>query len=304
MHRSGTSFCVRALQGYGVGLPTNLLAAANDNPDGFQEPIELVDLNERLLSYEGGLWDASWPFQPNKAPEFRENIGCELQSLLNQWCMCAESSVQETTSKGLLALKDPRLCRTLPLHAPYLERNMLRYGITIIRNPNAVVSSLLERNGDDMSPLKGFALWMRYNLEMVKCRSINPQISNWPIISFESLVKNPVATLQPILEQWQNKDLLVEKQSNQHLICKPAKNIPNHLSQLPRDWLELGQMFYANLRDSKTLKNVPEDLIQTVQLWLENTPELSNELLALEAKRRAHLGEALAAERLLSWRNL
>ena len=63
-------------------------------------------------------------------------------------------------------------------------------------------------------------------------------------------------------------------------------------------------MFYASLQDSKTLKDVPEDLIQAVQQLLEHNPELSNELLALEARRRAHLGNALATERLLSWRNL
>ena len=304
MHRSGTSFFVRALQGHGVGLPTNLLAAASDNPDGFQEPADLVDLNERLLNCAGGLWDASWPLQLNEAPVVKEQFGQELQNLLNQWCISTESSVQHSTSTGLLALKDPRLCRTLPLIAPYLEQNALRYGTTIIRNPNSVVSSLLERNGDDMSPLKGFALWMRYNLEMVKCRSINPQISDWPIISFESLVKNPLRTLQPILQQWRNEGLLVRQQPQQDLTCKPAKLTPNHLSQLPRDWLELGHRFYESLQDSKTLKDVPEDLIQAVQQWLDNTPELSHELLALEARRRAHLGEALAAERVLSWRNL
>ena len=304
MHRSGTSFFVRALQGHGVGLPTNLLAAASDNPDGFQEPADLVDLNERLLNCAGGLWDASWPLQLNEAPVVKEQIGQELQNLLNQWCISTESSVQHSTSTGLLALKDPRLCRTLALIAPYLEQNALRYGIAIIRNPNAVVSSLLERNGDDMSPLKGFALWMRYNLEMVKCRSINPQISDWPIISFESLVKTPLGTLQPILQQWQNEGLLIKQLPKQDLACKPAKLIPDHLSQLPKDWLELAHRFYTSLQDSKTLKDVPEDLIQAVQQWLEQTPELSNELLALEARRRAHLGNALATERLLSWRNL
>ena len=304
MHRSGTSFCVRALQAHGVDLPTNLLAAADDNPDGFQEPADLVDLNERLLNCAGGLWDASWNLQPNKDPELIEQISWELQSLLNHWCVNPESSGQETTSNRLLALKDPRLCRTLPLLAPYLEQDALRFGIAIIRNPNSVVSSLLKRNNDDMSPLKGFALWMRYNLEMVKCRSINHQISDWPIISLESVVKNPLGTLQPILQQWRNKGLLVRQQTQRDLICKPAKLTPNHLSQLPRDWLELGHMFYASLQNSKTLKDVPEDLVQAVQQWLEHTPELNNELLALEARRRAHLGNALATERLLSWRNL
>ena len=147
----------------------------------------------------------------------------------------------------MLALKDPRLCRTLPLLAPYLEQDALRFGIAIIRNPNSVVSSLLERNSDDMTPLKGFALWMRYNLEMVKCRIIKPQISDWPIISFEKLVKNHLGTLQPILQQWRNKGLLVREQPQQDLVCKQAKLTPNHLSQLPRDWLELGHRFYESL---------------------------------------------------------
>ena len=304
MHRSGTSFCVRALQSHGINLPTNLLPAANDNPDGFQEPAELVSLNERLLRRAGGLWDASWPLQPKEAQVAGEQSGRELQNLLDQWCTSTEGGFQKTTSKRLLALKDPRLCRTLPLLAPYLGESALRYGIAIIRDPKSVVSSLLERNGDDMSPLKGFALWMRYNLDMVTGRISNPEVGNWPIISFEALVEDPLSTLQPILQQWQNSGLLIEPQPQQNLICKTAKPNPNHLAQLPKDWPELGQTFFASLQNSKTLKNVPEDLIQAVQQWLETTPELSNELLALESRRRAHLGEALAAERLLSWRNL
>ena len=307
MHRSGTSFCVRSLQIRGINLPGNLLPAANDNPDGFQEPAELVALNERLLSYADGLWDASWPLQSTKSPELIKRIGCELQSLLNQWCLKSESDIRKTSSKQLLALKDPRLCRTLPLLYPCLEPGHCKWGIAIIREPNAVVASLLERNGDDMSPLKGFALWMRYNLDMVKCRSINPQISDWPIISFETLLKDAPGTLQPILKQWDNKGLFVEHQPEQELISKTAKSVPDRLSGLPKHWLELGQKFHSCLRESQTLNDVPKSVIQAVEQWLETTPELSHELLALEARRRAHLGEALAAERakhVLSWRNL
>ena len=53
MHRSGTSFCVRALQSHGFHLPPNLLPAAADNPEGFQESADLVALNKALLAAVG-----------------------------------------------------------------------------------------------------------------------------------------------------------------------------------------------------------------------------------------------------------
>ena len=197
MHRSGTSFCVRALQRHGALLPTNLLPAANDNPEGFLEPAELVSLNERLLHSVQALWDASWPVQPAVTPLQRNQFGAELQSLVEEWCSNTDPNVQSTASNQLMALKDPRLCRTLPLLSPYLTPHTFRYGIAVIREPNAVIASLLERNGDDMSPLKGFALWMRYNLDMVQGRNTNTEIGEWPIISFEALIKDPLAPFSP-----------------------------------------------------------------------------------------------------------
>ena len=303
MHRSGTSFCVRALQRHGALLPTNLLPAANDNPEGFLEPAELVSLNERLLHSVQALWDASWPVQPAVTPLQRNQFGAELQSLVEEWCSNTDPNVQSTASNQLMALKDPRLCRILPLLSPYLTPHTFRYGIAVIREPNAVIASLLERNGDDMSPLKGFALWMRYNLDMVQGRNTNTEIGEWPIISFEALIKDPLGTFQPILQQWQQHGFIVEHQPKQELICRQAKPRPNYLEVLPQQWMELGQTFHSFLQQSKTLREVPEAVIQAVEQWLESTPELNHQLLAHEAQRRAHLGAALAAERLLSWRN-
>lgn len=44
MHRSGTSFCIRALHQHGIHLPPNFLPPAADNPEGFQESADLVAL--------------------------------------------------------------------------------------------------------------------------------------------------------------------------------------------------------------------------------------------------------------------
>ena len=61
MHRSGTSLCVRALAQHGLQLPPNLLPAAANNPDGFQESADLVALNNAWLAASGATWDATWP---------------------------------------------------------------------------------------------------------------------------------------------------------------------------------------------------------------------------------------------------
>ena len=195
MHRSGTSFCVRALQRHGLRLPPNLLPPAADNPDGFQESADLVALNEAWLAVAGAAWDASWPLhlQCHQADhDRRSGLARETRRLLHAWCAPAAAG-------SALALKDPRLCRTLPQLTEALGPPWLRYGIGVVRHPAAVVASIGYR--DDMPALKALALWLRHNLEMVQCRTLHPSVGQWPLLSFERLINNPSQELRTALQQ-------------------------------------------------------------------------------------------------------
>ena len=120
MHRSGTSLCVRALTQHGLQLPPNLLPAAADNPEGFQESADLVALNNAWLAASGATWDASWPLNlaaSNADHQRRPGLERETRRLLQPWCtplLELQNTSDSSKSPRLLALKDPRLCRTLP----------------------------------------------------------------------------------------------------------------------------------------------------------------------------------------------
>ena len=61
MHRSGTSTLTRALPVLGVDIG-QLHLARLDNPRGFFEHPQFVEINERLLQALGGDWKSHTPF--------------------------------------------------------------------------------------------------------------------------------------------------------------------------------------------------------------------------------------------------
>ena len=292
MHRSGTSLCARALQAHGVQLPPNLLPPAADNPDGFQESADLVALNEAWLAAVGGQWDASWPLQPQADRGLEAGLILESQRLLQRWCTPLTPQAQQPR---LLALKDPRLCRTLPLLRRALGTPWLRHGLAIVRDPAAVVASIGYR--DDMPALKALALWLRHNLELVEARQLDPAVARWPLLSFERLLADPQAELSPALQQWQANGLAVSLQPQQPLRLRELPRVPPQLSGIPAAWLELAQHFAAALHQAPCLGDVPEAALAPVRQLLDGHPELSQRLLALEAQRRTQLGAQLAEAR-------
>ena len=49
MHRSGTSLVAKCFEVFGYGLGETLMAASDDNPKGFFEDLDVVELNDALL---------------------------------------------------------------------------------------------------------------------------------------------------------------------------------------------------------------------------------------------------------------
>jgi lipopolysaccharide transport system ATP-binding protein len=183
----------------------------------------------------------------------------------------------------------------LPQLSDALGTTWLNHGLAIVRDPAAVVASIGYR--DDMPPLKALALWLRHNLELVDARHLHSTVATWPLLSFERLLSNPEAELEPALQQWQDAGLAVSLQPQHDLSVRELPGIPQELSGIPPTWLELARHFCAALNQSHSLGDVPEDALTPVRQLLDGNPELSQRLLALEAKRRSQLGELLAQER-------
>jgi hypothetical protein len=154
MHRSGTSALTGVLGRVGVELGPHLGSPLPDNPTGFFEHTGIVGVHEELLAALGTAWDdprslpPGWHREPGIA-QFREQLAAII--------------VRDFSASRVWGVKDPRLCRTLPLWLDVLaELNVDAKAVLVGREPGAVSASLRKRNAIDIE--QGTMLWLSYVL--------------------------------------------------------------------------------------------------------------------------------------------
>ena len=173
-HRSGTSLLAGiisdSLTNQGNRGLQEQLPAQVDNPGGFFESRQLVNLNEALLSKLG----IDWQYPPLHAIQWQRS---EFLPMLHA---ARENFTQQALNQSWID-KDPRLCLTYPAYQHILLR---RTPIAaVIRHPFEVAGSLQSR---DMIPLaKGLIIWFLYNQHLA--RSIT---HNDVLISYQSLINH------------------------------------------------------------------------------------------------------------------
>jgi hypothetical protein len=144
--RSGTSLLAHLLHTLGAALPSETVAPGHGNPLGHFEPRALVELNERILAVLGRSWDDPRPIEP---AWFRGHAAYPLLK-----------DVVREIERGygaapLVLIKDPRLCRLLPLYLMALD--------VLDIEAREVAASLAERDG--MRTDRGELLWLRSVIE-------------------------------------------------------------------------------------------------------------------------------------------
>ena len=182
MHRSGTSAVAGALRLAGVDLGTDLMAPAADNPRGFFEHAGVVAIHDRLLHALGRAWNDPRPLPAGwleSAAAF--TASAELEALLRA----------EFGASPLWAVKDPRMCRLLPLWWPVLERMGVRpAALFVLRHPDEVAASLAARN--DWPPGLSRLLWIQHLLEAEAASRHVPRT----VLAYERLLEDAPAALQ------------------------------------------------------------------------------------------------------------
>ena len=185
MHRSGTSATAGALELCGVALGSELLAPGADNPKGYFEHERAVDIDERLLATLGSGWADARPLPAGwqDRPVAREAID-EIDALL----------ASDFADAPLFALKDPRMCRLLPVWLPALHGRGVRVvALFVARDPAEVAASVEARNGW-ASPL-GELLWLRHACE---AEAATRGIAR-TAIAYEALLADPAGSLHHAL---------------------------------------------------------------------------------------------------------
>ncbi|EDP64009.1 glycosyl transferase, group 2 family protein [alpha proteobacterium BAL199] len=188
MHRSGTSALTRALNLLGVALGDNLLPpAAGNNETGFWEHQSVVELHEELLAELGMTWDdpralaSDWLDRPQTA-EIRARIATRMRD--------------DFGSTALWGVKDPRMCRFVPLWEQVAhETDATPAWVIMLRHPLEIVRSLQQRDG--LSSGRGYLLWLRHALESERHTRGTPRV----FVDYASLMSDWRATLQRIADE-------------------------------------------------------------------------------------------------------
>lgn len=185
MHRSGTSAIMRVVNLLGVYLGTNLYPPKPHNPRGLWENREIMEIHESLFDYFGNHWlDFLAPLPENWW--LNDNIQPFKLKLVN--------IVRQNFSKSSIwGLKDPRLCRLLPLwYSIFKEISCQPYFIHIIRNPLEVAASLKKRNR--LTQNVALLLWLQHILESEKSSRGYPRV----FVTFDLLMQDWRMTMKKI----------------------------------------------------------------------------------------------------------
>jgi glycosyltransferase involved in cell wall biosynthesis/GT2 family glycosyltransferase len=155
MHRSGTSALARVCNLLGAQLGDNLLPPASDNEAGFWEQREIQVIHDNLLHALGSKWDdhRRMPDGWVKTPP-AETAKAQILNVLRR----------EFNGAKLFVVKDPRMCRLVPLWVSVVsEIGAEPRFLLIVRNPLEVAASLGKRDG--FPAAKAALLWLRHALD-------------------------------------------------------------------------------------------------------------------------------------------
>lgn len=155
MHRSGTSALAGVLHTLGLHAGNKLLPANDFNARGYFECADIVAAHDELLDSLGSSWDDARPLPEGwQYSSALQEAKARLLSIFNAEFGNTEVSV----------LKDPRICRLLPLWLDVFdELGVMPFFIITARMPDQVLASLARR--DAMPANKASLLYLAYLLD-------------------------------------------------------------------------------------------------------------------------------------------
>jgi hypothetical protein len=141
------------------------MAAGPPNPKGFYENQALTDFHDKFLRSVGTSWQDPKPISKDRfqgsAPErFREEL---FQLLKHEF------------RDGRPLIKDPRMCRLMPLWIPLIQEHFPKAGFILsARHPVEVAHSLHQLY--DLTVGMGLELWASHVLESERTTRVFPRL--------------------------------------------------------------------------------------------------------------------------------
>jgi hypothetical protein len=185
-HRSGTSVFTGLLQLAGVYLGDDLLEAQPDNPRGFFEHRGVYEIHETLLRHLGSGW-------------------YDIRSLPDGWTSTDHAVTATEQILAILAgshfgsppwgIKDPRICRLLPLWKQILvDQGMRGCYVHCLRHPFEVAESLARRNRIPLT--YSVLLWLSRVLEAEE----HTRGETRAFVTYDRVVTDPVGVIASLSE--------------------------------------------------------------------------------------------------------
>jgi len=246
-HRCGTSMLAGLLALHGAFMGQTLPPGKN-NPKGYWENIGINEVNENMLAHLRVSWD--WPFILPPGWQKRLAFFAPLQARA-----CAP--FQEQT---LWAVKDPRLCRLLPLWLPLFSppEKKLR-AVVVFRHPESACRSLEVRNA--MGRRQALALWLHHFVDALTSLQNLPWIS----VDYERMLAHPRQGINMLAERLELNGW-PRTPSDEELREFADPDLRHHSAAPPRsdDWLETSCYTLYELLRTRHLHSPDAVLIQYV----------------------------------------
>ena len=226
VHRSGTSFWASLLEKAGCWYAEDeyRMPPQKDNPRGFWERTDVVEVNDRILLSAGLSWFTLNPrIEALDDPKLRQYCEQEIQGIVGR-----------LDKHENWFLKDPRLSITWPRWAAYIQPT---HHLVVHRHPISVAKSLNRRNG--ISVQHGLIFWYHQTRMIAKSllsekNVINVQFSandsnadRWlSIINnlFSTSESNPKLKLNDVDSLFESK-LVNHQNTNENTIGEKAKKV-------------------------------------------------------------------------------
>ena len=181
MHRSGTSMVTRLLNLMGAyfGPEGSDVGASRENPKGFWERRDVLDLHEDVLRAVDSDWYRVAHFDLDTLPE-HVRADFEIRAKKIQLDLDAHTP---------WVMKDPRLCLLFPLWRPLLKNPVC---VLVHRPPLQVGQSLKTRDGFPI--VFGMALWEKYTQSALAGSAGLPRV----LLAHQAVVRDPVGTAEKL----------------------------------------------------------------------------------------------------------
>lgn len=188
MHRSGTSALARVINLMGADLGRDLMPARPDNPSGMWEHRGIAEIHEEILGCLGLRWH-SLSEMPEQWQSRKEVLALKERII--------PTIRREFARSQVWGLKDPRMCRMMPLwHSILEELEVDTYVAHIVRSPMELALSLRKRNGFGLD--KSMLLWLRYVIESERETRRYPRV----FVTFEQLLGDWREAIRRIEDRW------------------------------------------------------------------------------------------------------